>query len=378
MAKKTAQVQTQSSLTDVKDIDYDSLWKVMITSFSYQFIRRFLPDMYPYIDLNYPIEYLEQEFPSSLRPKKKGRKITDKLLKVRLKSGEEHYVLTHIEVQATGESTYSKKMYLYNSVIYLQRDMDITALVIYTTEHYPTNHNHYKRECFGTEVSFKFNSFLISKQDERKLLKSNDLFDLAILACLYIIRTRNDMVKRLFYKKKLHRLAEEKNFSSLEMEKILIFVEEILQLPEPLELKFEKHIEFKEKKLKDMEMTQNSKRMFAAMFKGMYGESVESMKRKQTEAERQAEHAERQAEHAERQAEHAERQAEHAERRAALQAEQAALQAEQMRLEKEKLQTQLILLLYLQSHLTVEKIAKDYEIELETVQKVIDKYLDGK
>ena len=49
-----------------------------------------------------------------------------------------------------------------------------------------------------------------------------------------------------------------------------------------------------------------------------------------------------------------------------------------MRLEKEKIQTQLILLLYLQSHLTVEKIAEDYEIELKTVQKVIDKYLDEK
>ena len=115
-----------------------------------------------------------------------------------------------------------------------------------------------------------FNSFIISKQDEKKLLKSDDLFDLAILACLYIIRTREDMEKRLIYKKKLHNLAMEKNFSTLQMEKILIFVEEMLQLPAPIELKFEKHLNFKYKKLRAMELSQNSKNMFDAMFSGMF------------------------------------------------------------------------------------------------------------
>ena len=190
MTKKTPPKQAKSPIQNVDAADYDSHFKELMTHFSFQFIKRFLPDMYPYIDLDVPIELLEQEFPSSLRPKKKGRKITDKLMKVRMRSGEDHIILTHVEVHSTGESTFAKKMYLYNSVIYLQRNTDITALAIFTTEHYPTEHNSYVRDCFGTKVVYTFNSFIISKQDEKKLLKSDDLFDLAILACLYIIRTR--------------------------------------------------------------------------------------------------------------------------------------------------------------------------------------------
>ena len=200
-------------------------------------------------------------------------------------------------------------------------------------------------------MSYKFNSFLISKQDERKLRKSDDLFDLAILACLYIIRTRDDMEKRLFYKKKLHKLALEKNFSLVEMEKILIFVEEILQLPEPIEIKFKKHLRFKEKKLETMEMTQNSKEMFAAMFQGMFGINPETMHKKQAKAEQQV-------------------------AKSARLVEKERFEKEKERLEKEKVQAQLILLLYVQTHLPVEKIAEDYDIDLKKVEEVVEKYLE--
>ena len=169
----------------VEEIDYDSLWKFLIESFGFQFLRRFLPDLYAEVDLSYPIEYLEQEFSTKFRPRKKGRKITDKLLKVRLLSGENRIVLTHVEVHATGESTFGKKMYLYNSLIYLRYDLDVTALAIFTTERFPINHNRYSRECFGTKLSLEFNSFIISNQDVRKLSKSDDHFDLAISLFVY-------------------------------------------------------------------------------------------------------------------------------------------------------------------------------------------------
>ena len=345
--------QAKSPVQNVDAADYDSHFKELMTHFSFQFIKRFLPDMYPYIDLDVPIELLEQEFPSSLRPKKKGRKITDKLMKVRMRSGEDHIILTHVEVHSTGESTFSKKMYLYNSVIYLQRNTDITALAIFTTEHYPTEHNSYVRDCFGTKVVYTFNSFIISKQDEKKLLKSDDLFDLAILACLYIIRTREDMEKRLIYKKKLHNLAMEKNFSALQMEKILIFVEEMLQLPAPIELKFEKHLNFKYKKLRAMELSQNSKNMFDAMFSGMFkgkfGMSYQKMMRDNAKSQKEAERR----------------------------TEEERRRTEEERRQKEEVQAKLILLLYVQSLMPIEQIAKEYDIDLEIVQKVVKKHLDS-
>jgi hypothetical protein len=356
--KKTPSPKPPPLPNAVENIDYDSLWKYLIEAFGFQFLNRFLPEMYPHIDLSYPIEYLDQEFPSKLRPRKKGRKLTDKLMKVRMLSGESRFVLTHVEVHATGESTFAKKMYLYNSLIYLEHEIDITAIAIFTTERYPIQHNLYTRDCYGTEVRLKFNSFIISKQDERKLLKSDDLFDLAILACLYIIRTRNDMKKRLYYKKKLHKMAEEKSFSHIELEKILIFVEDILQLPVPLELKFKNHLKLKNKKLEAMELSINSQNMFAAIFEGMYGMTPDAMKSRAAVIEQKAAVIEQKAAVIE--------------QKAAV-IEQKAAVIEQ---KAEKRQSQLILLLYVQNHLSIEKIAHDYEIDLDIVKDVIKKHLD--
>jgi hypothetical protein len=341
-----------------EEIDYDSLWKFLIEAFGFQFLRRFLPDLYAEVDLSHPIEYMDQEFSSKLRPRKKGRKITDKLLKVRLLSGEERFVLAHIEVHATGESTFGKKMYLYNSMIFLRYELDVTALAIFTTERYPSNHNRYVRECFGTKVSLEFNSFIISKQDVRKLSKSYDLFDLAILACLYIIRTRNNMQKRLYYKKKLHKMAIEKKFSHTELEKILIFVEDIMQLPLPLEVKFKKHLKFKNKNLETMELSQNSKEMFAAMYEGHYGTTFEALNKK-IEKERSGKEkalSEKEKERSEK--------------------EKALLQAEEQRLKAEAIQVQMILLLHIQNHFSIEKIVEDYKFDLEFVKETLKKYLD--
>ncbi len=388
MKKKILSILPKSPLfltppPTTQEVDYDSLWKFLIEAFGFQFIRRFLPDMYPDVDLSHPIEYLDQEFPSKIRPKKKGRKITDKLMKVRLLSGEDRFILAHVEVHATGESTFAKKMYLYNSLIYLQYDTDITSLAIFTTERYPTNHNLYTRDCYGTEVRLKFNSFIISTQDERTLSKSDDLFDLAILACLYIIRTRNDMVKRLYYKKKLHKIAEEKNFSHIELEKILIFVEEILQLPEPLEFKFKKHLKFKAKKLEEMEIPINSQRMFAAIFEGMYGMTVEKMMKRADAADKKSAKADMdiakadidiaKAEEIIRIAELKEAQAE----QDRMQAEQDRMQAEQDRIERLRIQTELIRILYVQNQFTAEKIAEDFKIDLEVVKEVVKHYLNA-
>ena len=196
------------------------------------------------------------------------------------------------------------------------------------------------------------------------------------------------MEKRLVYKKKLHNLAMEKNFSTLQMEKILIFVEEMLQLPAPIELKFEKHLNFKYKKLRAMELSQNSKNMFDAMFSGMFkgkfGMSYQKMMRdnakSQKEAERRTKEERRRTEEERRQKEEERRRTEEERRRTEeerRQKEEERRQKEEERRQKEEVQAKLILLLYVQSLMPIEQIAKEYDIDLEIVQKVVKKHLDS-
>ena len=47
-----------------------------------------------------------------------GRKYVDKLLKVRLKSGGEQWVLVHVEVQMAADEKFTWRMYVYNYRIF--------------------------------------------------------------------------------------------------------------------------------------------------------------------------------------------------------------------------------------------------------------------
>lgn len=66
-------------------IDYDTQWKEIITNLFEDFIVFFLPNAYPIIDFDEPIEFLEQELHKIIADKKKkGKVINDKLVKVKL------------------------------------------------------------------------------------------------------------------------------------------------------------------------------------------------------------------------------------------------------------------------------------------------------
>lgn len=58
---------------------------------------------------------------------------------------------------------------------------------------------------------------------------------IAILANLYVNKTRNDLEKRAEYKKKLFELAKFKGFSAAKAERLLTFVLHLMQLPKELE-----------------------------------------------------------------------------------------------------------------------------------------------
>ena len=82
------------------------------------FLGIFFPEAHADIDWGRPYESLDKELQQIAPEAEIGRRYVDKLVKVG-QSGEEQWVLIHIEVQMTDEADFPWRMYVYNCRIFV-------------------------------------------------------------------------------------------------------------------------------------------------------------------------------------------------------------------------------------------------------------------
>ena len=262
----------------------DDNWKFLIENNLEDFTAIFLPDLHGEIDYSVKPIFLEQEFRSTLRPFHLGKKFTDKIIKVRLKTGVDKLILIHVEVQHEAEDDFSERMYIYYTLIFLKYRLDITAIAVFTNKEVPPNRGIFRKEAFGTSIEYRYNSVWSMDKTEEALSASENIFDLALLTMRYLGETKNNMRKRLLFKKKLAELAVERNFSNDRINSFLIFVDEILKLSEDFKIAYE--IYFNELKLKSEKMPTTKKKYVPgdnlrnAIFKHQYGITIQEFESK--------------------------------------------------------------------------------------------------
>ena len=263
---------------EVLKIDYDSHWKEIIGEFFEDFTAFFMPDLHEKADFTRPVDFLEQELLDIFKTKYKGKHINDKLVKVYLKDGTEKWILIHIEVQATFEKEFAKRMFLYYALIYTKYEIeDITAIAIFTNPKVPKNHNHYKHSLFGTTISYQYNSYKIRDQKEAELLKSKNPFALAVLANLYVLKTNQKYDKRLIQKEKLFEIAKRVGYDEKKLIRLLIFVKNLMVLPEDLEFKFTSHIKSTLQNENLMLLNEEDKKFLTMIYEAISGETPQEM-----------------------------------------------------------------------------------------------------
>ena len=228
-----------------KTIDYDALLKEFVSDFFPEFVAFVNPTLYAAIDWDKGFVFLEQELINTLRGKFKihgKRRHTDKLIKVYLQTGAEHFIFVHIEFQHKPEKTFAHRMFLYRTLIHLRYGIeDITAFAIFTSAPTPEEERFYRKDTFGTRVEYQFSSIVAVELAEELLLKAVDsAFALAMLAAQYAYRSRNDAQLRLALKSKLFNLLRSRidlNFDRTV--KLFIFVRDLVHLPKKLENEFQ-------------------------------------------------------------------------------------------------------------------------------------------
>jgi hypothetical protein len=111
-------------------VDYDSPWKEAIDRYFEPCPAFFFPEAHAEIDWGRGYEMLDKELQPIVRRAEHGRRYVDKLVKVWLKSGEEQWLLIHIEVQAWKEGDFPRRMFVYNHRIFDRYDREVISLAI--------------------------------------------------------------------------------------------------------------------------------------------------------------------------------------------------------------------------------------------------------
>jgi hypothetical protein len=107
--------------------DYDSPWKEALDRYFEAFIGLLFPDAHAQIDWSRGYD-LDKELQQVVREAELGRRVVDKLFRVWRTSGDEEWVLIHIEVQAEQEREFERRMFVYHYRLFDRYNRGVVSL----------------------------------------------------------------------------------------------------------------------------------------------------------------------------------------------------------------------------------------------------------
>ena len=249
MAKRTQRRRQRAGT------DFDSPWKEALDRYFERFMAFCFPQVHADIDWSRPYQMLDKELQQVVRQGKHGRRIVDKLVKVWLKTGEETWLLIHIEVQTQPEKEFAKRMHVYNYRLFDRYDCEVISLAVLADDDpdWRPNHFGYSRWGFTTGTTFLPEKLLDHAAHWQALETDPNPFALVVLAHLKTLETRRAPADRQAWKVRLVKGLYERGFSANDVRDLFRFIDWIMDLPEALDQLFwqevtqyeeEKHMPF--------------------------------------------------------------------------------------------------------------------------------------
>lgn len=214
----------------------DHIWKRIISKFFKQFIEFFLPELHNDIDFTYKVKFLDNQLLKIVQKSGGKDRASDKLVEVKMKDGTNKFILVHIEIQDSHKSDFAFRMWQYYYRIFDKFNKDITAIAIYTDPSVKFKPNNYSKSFYGTEISYKFNTYKVLDQKDKKeeLINSSNPFALIILASLYYLESKKDDKKRYNFKIELTKLLIAKGFKQKDIYELFEFIDILLRFDDDI------------------------------------------------------------------------------------------------------------------------------------------------
>ncbi|MFD1928818.1 Rpn family recombination-promoting nuclease/putative transposase [Sporosarcina siberiensis] len=215
------------------EVDQDGLWKKVIGELFEDFILFFAPKLHTQVDFSIAPEFLDKELFQEVTDRKKGRRFADQLAKVRLKNGEEKWILVHIEVQSTNETEFPERMFQYFYRIYDRYQEKIIAIAVHTSPAKSNALEHFEYDYFGTTLHYSYTNYRTEDYPDEELERSDKLFSKIVLAAKGLHQTKDKEHQRYLFKSKLMRaIVRNKDYSRTAVQAVFHFIDYLLQLSE--------------------------------------------------------------------------------------------------------------------------------------------------
>jgi predicted DNA-binding protein (MmcQ/YjbR family) len=233
---QTFSKRIQRRLLEKLTHEIDTPWKDILNTCFNDFIAFFYPEIYNDIDWTKAPLYMDKELSQIIRESKTGSRFVDKLVKVFRKSGEEKWVLVHIEVQGQSQDSLPERMFIYSNRLHDIYQMKIASFAILADNNPNWRPSKYEDELWGSQKIFVFPIVkLLDYKDRWEELKNSDNpFAIVVMAHLKMLETKKNYVDRLYWKLEISKMLYVKGYSEDKILALLRFIDWIMVLPKDM------------------------------------------------------------------------------------------------------------------------------------------------
>jgi len=216
--------------------DFDSPWKDALDIYFEQFLALFFLDAHRDIDWSRGTESLDKELQQVVREAEVGRRYVDKLVKVWLKDGEEQWVLIHVEVQASEDADFARRMYTYNYRLFDRYNKEVASFAVLGDDNPRWRPDNFSYSRWGVEAGLWFPVVkLLDYENHREQLEdSTNPFASVVLAHLDTLATRQTPAERKDRMFRLIRRLYDRRPDMAQVRELLRIIDWMMELPESL------------------------------------------------------------------------------------------------------------------------------------------------
>jgi hypothetical protein len=217
--------------------DFDSPWKGALQAYFPFFLAFFFPDIHADIDWSRDYVSLDKEFQKIARRAKVGKRLADKLFKVWLKDGSEHWLLIHVEVQGDYEKEFPERMFNYNSAARQLYNKDVVSLAVLCDDGIdwrPTTYGYGRWHC-RMELTFRIAKLIDHADQVEALEASANPFAAVVLAHCKAMETKRDPISRSVWKLRIVKGLYQRGWSKDDVRRLFLVIDFIMALPDELE-----------------------------------------------------------------------------------------------------------------------------------------------
>ncbi|BBE08977.1 Uncharacterized protein MCB1EB_0816 [Mycoavidus cysteinexigens] len=228
----------------------DAAWKNALNAYFPEFMQFFYQELAQKIAWEAKYEMLDQELQRFTEKSQIGKRLVDKLIKVRLKNGVECYLLLHIEVQGNYETGFAQRLFEYFYRLHERYGQWALTLVILADDRTGWRPQDFSIQACGYQVNrFQFltSKLLDYRGQEKGLLAQANPFGMMVAAHLAALQTRTDPNARYRHKYRLTRFLYEKGMARESILNLYRFIDAVLTLPKEFEIIYNSSIKQLEK-----------------------------------------------------------------------------------------------------------------------------------